>query len=390
MKYDFDEHIDRSHSNALKWMELERHWGRTDLLPLWVADMDFRTPDFIIETLHRRLTHEVLGYTSPHDGYFDAIIDWNREQYGLSIRRENINYVPGVVAGIYLAMQALTEKGDRILIQQPVYHPFAFVPRASERVIVNSPLRQTAEGFEMDLDDLRRRLPGCKLMVLCNPHNPGGIVWSPEVLREVAEIAAANQVTVVSDEIHCDMLLDGRRHVPFASVSDTARRISITLQSPTKSFNMPGIVAAHALVFDDQLRRRYFSYVEQSDMDLGNVFAFIAVEAAYRHGRDWKAQMLDYVQQNIDYVDAFLQEHIPAIRAIRPQASFLVFLDCRGLGFDTQEELEEFFAGKAHLALNSGTLFGPGGKGFMRLNVGTPRHVLEQALQQLQAAYERR
>lgn len=390
MKYDFDEHIDRSHSNALKWMELERHWGRTDLLPLWVADMDFRTPDFIIETLHRRLTHEVLGYTSPHDGYFDAIIDWNREQYGLSIRRENINYVPGVVAGIYLAMQALTEKGDRILIQQPVYHPFAFVPRASERVIVNSPLRQTAEGFEMDLDDLRRRLPGCKLMVLCNPHNPGGIVWSPEVLREVAEIAAANQVTVVSDEIHCDMLLNGRRHVPFASVSDTARRISITLQSPTKSFNMPGIVAAHALVFDDQLRRRYFSYVEQSDMDLGNVFAFIAVEAAYRHGRDWKAQMLDYVQQNIDYVDAFLQEHIPAIRAIRPQASFLVFLDCRGLGFDTQEELEEFFAGKAHLALNSGTLFGPGGKGFMRLNVGTPRHVLEQALQQLQAAYERR
>lgn len=387
MKYDFDEHIDRSQTSALKWVELERFWGRKDLLPLWVADMDFRTPDFILRTLRQRLEHEVLGYTCPHDGYFEAIINWNRQQYGLSVRREEISYVPGVVAGIYLAIQALTEKGDRILIQQPVYHPFAFVPRASERIIVNSPLRWNEGRFEMDLDDLRRQIQGCKLMILCNPHNPGGITWPADVLRQVADIAAENGVTVVSDEIHCDMLLAGRRHVPFASVSDTARRVSITLQSPTKTFNMPGVVAAHALVFDDTLRRRYFNYVEQSDMSLGNVFAFPVVEAAYRQGEEWKSQMLAYVQDNIDYVDRFLQENIPLIRALRPEASFLIFLDCRGLGFDTQEELEQFFADKAHLALNSGTLFGPGGKGFMRLNVGTPRHTLEQAMSQLLAAY---
>ncbi len=387
MNYNFDEHIDRSATHALKWMELERFWGRTDLLPLWVADMDFRTPPFIIETLKQRLEHEVLGYTCPHEGYFRAITEWNRKQYGIAVRKEEIKYVPGVVSGIYLALQALTEKGDRILIQQPVYHPFAFVPEASERIIVNSPLRWNNGTFEMDLDDLDRRIEGCRMMILCNPHNPGGIVWPAEVLRRVAEIAAAHGVTVVSDEIHCDMLLGDRKHIPFASVSETARRISITLQSPTKTFNMPGIVAAHALVFDEALRRRYFHYVEQSDMDLGNVFAFPCVEAAYTQGEEWKRQMLDYVQSNIDYVEQFLQNHLPAIRPIRPQASFLVFLDCRGLGFGTQEELEHFFADKAHLALNSGTLFGPGGKGFMRLNVGCPRHTLEQAMQQLQAAY---
>lgn len=386
MTYNFDETIDRSASNASKWAKMEQIWGRKDLLPLWVADMDFRTPPFIINTLRQRLDHEVLGYTCPHEGYYQSIIDWNNEQYGLSVKREEVMYVPGVVAGIYQIMQALTEKGDRILIQSPVYHPFTLVPEASERIIVRSPLRWNKDTFEMDLEDLEERICGCKLMILCNPHNPGGIVWTADSLRRVADICAKHNVTVIADEIHCDMVLGGHRHIPFASVNDTARRISITLQSPTKTFNMPGIVAAHALVFDETLRRRYFSYAEQSDFDLGNVFAFLAVEAAYTQGKEWKSQMLDYVQDNIDYVDEFLRTRLPAIGMIRPQASFLVFLDCRGLNFGTQTELERFFAEKAGLALNSGTLFGEEGKGFMRLNVGCPRRTLEQALKQLQTA----
>lgn len=388
MIYNFDEHIDRTASSALKWVQMEKIWGRKDLIPLWVADMDFRTPPFIINTLKKRLEHDVLGYTSPHEGYYRAIVNWNREQYGQNVAPENIKYIPGVVSGIYQCMQAFTEKGDRILIQSPVYHPFTNVPEASERIIVRSPLRWKDGMYEMDLDDLGARIRGCKMMILCNPHNPGGVVWSKETLQRVADICAENNVTVVSDEIHCDMLLQGRRHVPFASVSDTARRISITLQSPTKTFNMPGVVAAHALVFDEQLRRRLFTYAELSDFDLGNVFAYLAIEAAYTQGLEWKRQMLDYIQGNIDYVDNYLQTHIPAIRIIRPQASFLIFLDCRGLGFGTQAELEDFFADKAHLALNSGTMFGPEGKGFMRLNVGCPRSTLEQALKQLQAACE--
>lgn len=390
MNYNFDEHIDRSQSHCTKWQQMAQIWGRTDLLPMWIADMDFRTPDFIINTLRQRLEHEILGYTCPGDGYFKAIADWNLDRHGTAIQREQIKYVPGVVAGIYLALQTFTEKGDRVLIQQPVYHPFANVTEAVGRVIVNNPLRWNENHFEMDLDDLRQRIRGCKLMILCNPHNPGGITWPAETLRQVAEIAAENGVTVVSDEIHCDMVLQGHQHVPFASVSDTARRISITLQSPTKAFNMPGIVSAYAIVFDDALRQRYFDYVERSDMDMGNVFAFLAVEAAYTQGNEWNRQMLAYIQSNIDYVDDFLRTNLPAIRAIRPQASFLVFLDCRGLGFDTQEELEQFFADKAHLALNSGTVFGPNGKGFMRLNVGCPRNTVEQAMNQLLKAYRER
>lgn len=390
MTYDFNEPIDRSQTSATKWRQMKTIWGRTDLIPMWIADMDFRTPDFIINTLRGRLNHEVLGYTCPDEGYFKAIADWNLHRHNLAVQPEHIKYVPGVVAGIYLALQAFTEKGDRVLIQQPVYHPFAHVPEAVERVIVNNPLRWNEDHFEMDLDDLRQRIRGCKLMILCNPHNPGGITWPEETLRQVAEIAAENGVTVVSDEIHCDMVLQGHRHVPFASVSNTARRISITLQSPTKAFNMPGVVSAYALIFDETLRRRYFGYVEQSDMDLGNVFAFQAVEAAYTQGQEWNRQMLAYIQGNIDYVDEFLRTNVPAIRAIRPQASFLVFLDCRGLGFDTQEELERFFVDKAHLALNSGTMFGPNGKGFMRLNIGCPRRTVEQAMNQLLKAYRER
>ena len=387
MEFNFNEKIDRSSSHAMKYMALERFWGRKDLLPLWVADMDFKTPPFIMEAIRKRLEHEVLGYTCPHDGYYSSIIRWNEQRYGMIVDRNEIKYIPGVVAGIFLAIQTFTEKGDKILIQQPVYHPFAFVPQGSERTVVNNPLRWENGRYEMDLEDLREKSKGCRLMILCNPHNPGGVLWSKETLQAVADICQENGVIVVSDEIHGDMMLQGRKHLPFASVSQAARDISITLQAPTKAFNMPGIVAAHALVYNETLRKRYFEFIERSDMDLGNVFAFLAVEAVYTQGEDWLEQMLEYVQKNINYVDGFLQENCPLIKAVCPEASFLVWLDCRALNFENQAVLEDFFADKAHLALNSGTLFGENGQGFMRLNVGCPRCTLEQAMTQLKEAY---
>ena len=270
----FDEIIPREGTDSYKLKYLKEVCGRTDVIPMWVADMDFRTPPFVMNTIQRRLQQGILGYTCTNEAYFNAICQWNRDEYGMEVRPEEISYVPGVVSGIFLSLLRFTEKGDKILIQEPVYHPFHLVPEANERRVVMSSLRDNSESFEMDFDRLRQDIKGCKMMILCNPHNPAGICWSRETLQEVAHICAEENVLVVSDEIHCDMLFGGRRHVPFASVSEEARMNSITLQAPTKTFNLPGIVSAHAIVFNPSIRRRLFSFIEGSDQDLGNVLCY--------------------------------------------------------------------------------------------------------------------
>lgn len=391
MTYNFDEIVPREGTDAIKLDRVKDACGSDDLLPMWVADMDFRTPPFVMDVIRQRMAQGIMGYTCQNPPYYEAICRWNKAQYGVDITREMVCYVPGVVAGIFLAVQALTEKGDRILIQEPVYHPFSFVPETCGRQVVQSSLRRTATGFAMDFDRLRADIQGCKLMILCNPHNPAGICWEKEELQQVAEICAEAGVTVVSDEIHCDMLFGERRHVPFASVSDTARRISITLQAPTKTFNLPGIVASHAIVYDEQLRSRYFNFIWGTDMDLGNVFACDCVMACYSdEGREWKQQMLDYVQGNIDLIVKRLAAECPQIVPIVPQASFLVFLDCNGLGFKTQGEMDQFFALEAKVGMNSGAMFGKGGTGFMRMNVGCPRATVSEAIDRIVAAVRAR
>jgi len=361
--------------------------GRTDVLPMWVADMDFRTPPFITRAIARRLEQGILGYTCGMPSYKESICRWVKRLHGMDITPDMVSYVPGVVSGIFLALQVFSEKGDKVLIQQPVYHPFRLVPEATDRQVVQNRLRRTAESFEMDFDALERDIQGCRMMILCNPHNPAGICWSRETLRRVADICAAAGALVVSDEIHCDMVLPGHRHTPFATVSEAARSISITLQAPSKTFNMPGIVCSHAIVPDEGLRRRFFEYIEGTDQDLGNVFAYDCARACYTdEGDEWRRQMLGYVQGNIDFLEDSLRRRCPKIRMIRPEASFLVFLDCRELGL-AQPRLEDFFINKARLALNSGTTFGSLGEGYMRLNVGCPRSTVEQAVEQLAAAY---
>ncbi len=411
MEYNFDQQIDRRGSDSMKWKFLKTMWGREDLLPMWVADMDFATPPFIIQAIEKRLhEHPVLGYICSHDRYWDAICQWNLEHYGQKVERKEVNYVPGVVCGIFLALQVFTEKGDKVLIQQPVYHPFHLVPEATDRVIVDSPLKWTGESFEMDLDQLRKDVKGCKLMILCNPHNPAGLCWSRETLEEVAEICYETGTLVVSDEIHCDMLLGGRKHIPFASVSEKARMNSITLQAATKTFNMPGVVASQAIVYNPEVRDRYFSYIEGTDMDLGNAFAYDCVTSAYsKEGDEWRKRMLEYVEGNIAYMTEFLKDNCPLIKAIQPEASFLVFLNNKALldvleakathykheegealtpNQIAQRRLEYFYADGAHLALNSGSMFGDEGTGFMRINMGCPRSTVEQAMKQIKMAYD--
>ena len=386
-KYNFDEVIDRRHTDSVKWDGMQDMWGRTDLIPLWVADMDFATAPFITEAIRKRCENPVLGYTRKPDSYYEAIIRWNRMRYGLEVEKEMIGFVPGIVPGIGMALNAFTEKGDKVMIQPPVYHPFRWLVERNERTLVQSPLKWEEGMYRMDMKDFREQVKGCKVFILCNPHNPGGIVWKEEELQEVAEICHEEGVLVFSDEIHADLTLPPYQHRPFASISEKARMNSVTFMSPSKAFDMPGLSASHAIIPNPELRARFRKFMDACELDLGHAFAFLAVEAAYSNGTEWLEQCLAYIQGNVDYMDEYLKANAPKIKVVRPQASYLVWLDCREMGM-TQEDLNRFFVEKARLALNDGAMFGKEGEGFMRFNAGCPRSVIERAMKQLVEAYQ--
>lgn len=389
MHYNFDENIDRSDSHCVKLEKMKAIFGRDDLIPLWVADMDFKSPPAIAEALRERVNHEIYGYTIASEDYYQAIRGWLADRHGWQVNIEDICFVPGVVKGFAFAIDQFTEKHDKVIIQPPVYHPFRIVTSSLGREVVNNPLLLEDGKYKMDLVGLRSILAHqkCKMLILCNPHNPGGRVWLPDELRELAEICYNNNVFVVSDEIHADLALPGYCHTPFATVSEKALSNSLTLMAPSKTFNLAGIVSSFAVIPDKNIREQYLSYLEPRELDQGTLFAYTATTAAYEKCGNWLDEMLTYVQENIDYVDRFLKEQIPQIRAMRPEASFLVWLDCHGLGLN-RSELVKLFVEGAGLALNEGSMFGSGGEGFMRLNVGTPRNILEKALNKLKKAID--
>lgn len=387
MQYNFDEIVDRSGTHAIKLEKLKPVFGYEDLIPLWVADMDFKSPPAIVEALKQRVEHGVFGYTLPSEAYTDSIVNWLGRRHRWQVKGEQINFVPGVVKGFAFAIDEFTEKGDKIIIQPPVYHPFRIVTGSLGREVVNNPLILENGQYRMDFEGLRRIVSDndCKMLILCNPHNPGGRAWSPEELGELADICYEHNILVVSDEIHADMALQGYQHTVFASVSGKAEEISITLMAPSKTFNIAGIVSSFAVIPNKKIRERYLAYLEPRELQQGTIFAFTATRAAYDECGEWLDQMLDYVQGNVDFVNNYLKENIPEIKAILPEASFLVWLDCRALNL-SQRELVKLFVEKAHLALNDGTMFGPGGEGFMRLNVGCPRSIIEKGLNNLKKA----
>lgn len=385
MKYDFDKPVDRNNTCCVKYDALEAVFGKAGLLPLWVADMDFETPDFIIDALKERLEHPVLGYACELPDYWPSVVDWQKRRNGWEIDPSHLAFVPGIVKGIGMVINVFTEPGDKIIIQPPVYHPFRLVPQKNGREILWNPLKLTEHGYEMDLEQLESVIDGCRVLILSNPHNPAGVAWPVETLRRLAEICRRHGVIVISDEIHSDMYLFGKKHVPFATVSDAAREISITFAAPSKTFNIAGVITSYCVVPDDSLRERLFSWIHANEMDAKGIFPPVATAAAYRKGEPWLEQMLAYVGQNVLYVEDFCREHIPGIVPMRPDASFLVWLDCRGLGLD-HDALISLFVDKAGLALNDGAMFGPGGEGFMRMNVGTRKAVLEEAMERLAAA----
>lgn len=390
MKYDFDKLVDRTGSNDVKHEELQTIWGRTDLLPLWVADMDFETPSFITDALKKRLEHSLFGYTKEPDDLWPSVIDWVRDHHQWELKPEWLTYIPGIVRGMGMVVNVFLKEDEKVIVQPPVYHPFFLTPEGNHRGVVRNPLKKLENGYyEMDFENLEKVADEkCKLLILSNPHNPAGLCWSKETLQRLAHFCYTHKILVVSDEIHCDMALWDNKHIPFATVSKEAEQNSITFSAPSKTFNIAGIVSSWAIVPNDEIREKFYSWLEANEMNAPHLFSPIATIAALREGEEWRREMLHYVEKNIDFVIDYCREYIPAIRPLRPQASFLVWLDCRELGLN-HDQLQDLFVDKAHLALNDGEMFGQGGEGYMRLNVAEPQSVLKQALEQLREAVQK-
>lgn len=385
---DFDKIVDRHNTNALKYVRLPQMYGTDALTALWIADMDFETPEFIVEAMRRRLDHKIFGYTGEPDEYRPRICQWVENHGEWKIRPEWISFIPGIVKGIGFAINVFVKPDEKVIIQPPVYHPFRLTPLANKRQVVYNPLILNEDGtFDMDFDNLAEVADEkCRMLILCNPHNPGGRIWPKETLKRLADFCAERNILVISDEIHCDMPLWGNRHIPFASVSEAAAQNSITFQAPSKTFNIAGIVSSFAIVPNPGIREKFFSWLAANELNEADIFAHIAACAAYTpEGEAWRKEMLAYVEDNIRFVEDFCIEKIPSIKPLRPQASFLIWLDCRGLNL-SQTELVDIFVKKAKLALNDGTMFGPEGTGFMRLNIAAPRSVLNSALTSLAQA----
>ena len=388
--YDFDKVIDRTGTNAVKLEALQRLYGRTDLLPLWVADMDFETPSFITEALRQRLEHSLFGYTEMPDNYWAVVADWIESHHNWKVEQEWLTYIPGIVKGIGMVVNFFEKEDEKVIIQPPVYHPFRLTPQGNGRQVVYNPLREEADGtYSMDFDNLEQVADEkCRVLLLSNPHNPGGVVWNRETLVRLADFCYKHHILVVSDEIHCDMALWGNRHIPFASVSAEAAACSITFGAPSKTFNIAGIVSSYAIVPNEEIRRPFYRWLEANELNEPTLFAPIATIAAFSQGEQWRQEMLRYIEGNIRLVMEYCSVHIPQVKALCPQASFLVWLDCRGLELN-HEQLVDLFVNQAHLVLNDGEMFGPGGEGFMRMNVASPRSVIRQALEQLAEAVHR-
>ena len=350
--------------------------------------MDFKTPPFIVETIRKRLEHEVLGYTFTNSSWKPAIQNWVLRRYGWDVSPGEIGFVGGIVPAISFALQCFTAPGDKVLIQPPVYPPYHNVTKELGRTLVTNPLKLVNGQLEVDFTDFEEKVKGCKLFLLCNPHNPCGRVWCKAELQRMCDICVQNNVLIVSDEIHCDMTLKGFTHIPFASVSDDAKNNSITFMAASKTFNIAGLKSSYHIIQNEGLRKQYNEFLRKNELDSAHLFATAPVATAYNEGDEWLSQMLEYVEANIDYMEDFLKANMPKLNMIRPQASFLVFLDARSLGLP-HDELVRFFIREAKVGMNDGATFGEGGSGFMRMNLGCPRSVLKKALGQIKSAYDK-
>ena len=376
MKYDFDKTIDRRATNSYKWDSAPE-----GVLPMWVADMDFRTAPAIIDALQKRVAHGIFGYTRVPDAYYDAVTSWFSRRHGWDIDREWIIYTSGVVPAVSAVIKALTVPGDKVIVQTPVYNCFFSSIRNNGCEIVSNPLRRTADTYEMDFDALERCAadPRTKVMLLCNPHNPAGRVWTPDELTRLGNICLRNGVTVVSDEIHCELVYQGFRYTPFASLSDAFLHRSVTCVSPSKAFNIAGLQIANIVAFDNDLRSRIDKAININEVCDVNSFGVAATIAAYNEGEEWLNQLVDYLHGNYEAMAEFCRRELPEFPITRLEGTYLVWMDCSSLGMPS-DALEHALLDDARLWLNAGTMYGAEGEGYMRWNIACPRSVMLDGL----------
>jgi cysteine-S-conjugate beta-lyase len=385
-EYNFDEIIERHGTQCIKHDFNREYFGTDDIIPMWVADMDFRTPDFVMEAIRKRTEHEIMGYTKRSHGFFQAIINWYKRRQNWSIEPDWIIFTPGIVPALHFSVRAFTSPGDKIIIQPPVYHPFFSVIEENQREILINPLTLRNGKYYMNLDNLKDQLDDrVKLMLLCHPHNPVGRNWTPEELTELGNICLERNILIISDEIHSDLILPGQKHVPLAAISSSFAEITITCIAPSKTFNLAGLSTA-VVVISDSMKRKVFSReIETSHLWVGNIFGNIALEAAYRNGDGWLDQLMNYLLNNFKILDFYLKQFIPEIKLIWPEATYLAWLNMSGLNLD-EASLKYFMIHKAGLGCNDGSVFGPGGQGFQRMNIACPKVILNKSLDQLRHA----
>ncbi len=386
--YDFDKIIDRRGTSCLKYdFQIERR-GRDDLLPLWVADMDFALPESILDDIKNRVSHGIFGYTDPKGEYFASVIGWFEAHFGWKGKSEWITVTPGVVVAISVAVRALTKEGDGVLIQQPVYYPFSEAILLNRRKLVNNQLVYDGGKYSIDFDDFEKKIvdEDVKLFILCSPHNPVGRVWTVEELRKMGEICLKHNVIVVSDEIHCDFTYEGSTHTMFPSLGEEFENNVVLCTAPSKTFNIAGLHVSNIFIPNPEIRKKFKGELEAFGFSQPNIMGLVACQSVYSKGDEWYKELKKYIAENLSFASTYLTENMPKIKLVKPQGTYLIWLDCEELGLDV-EELESFVEDKAKLWVDFGKIFGKESGQFIRLNIACPRATLKQALEQLKDAY---
>jgi len=390
MKYNFDELVDRQNTDCVKHDGMGMFLKANDCLPMWVADMDFKSPPCIVNAIKKRLEHEVFGYTLKTDRFYNSIIHWMQNSHNWTIQKEWISFSPGVVAGFTIAIEQLTNPGDEIIIQTPVYFPFFQTIISTGRKVIYNPLSLVNGRMTIDFEDLNSKItPKVKMLLLCNPHNPGGSVWKKEELNALADICIANNILVVSDEIHADIVFTPAKHVPFASISNEIAELTLTVMSHSKTFNVAGLTTSFVITQNKEMLAKFNTGLHIPHLHMGNIFGTEALIAAYNEGKPWLDELLIYLKTNVLFVDDYLKTEIPVLKLIKPESTYLLWIDCRELKLNPKE-LNDFFLKNAKVAINEGSMFGPGGEGFIRMNIGCPKATVKMALERIKLALNHR
>lgn len=384
--YNFDELVDRTNTNCIKYDGRQMFFGNADVLPLWVADMDFRTPDFIVNAIRKRADHEIFGYTFRSESYSQSIVSWLKRRHNWEIKPEWISFSPGVVAGLTMAIEAFSKPGDGVIIQPPVYFPFFDSVKGTGRTLIENPLKLENGRYQFDLDDLKQKItPKTRLLLLSNPHNPGGMAWTEPELNALAQVCLDNKILIISDEIHSDLIFPGFKHTPLAGISDEIAQNSVICMAPSKTFNTAGLTTSFLVIPNKRHLAAYERVMRLPHLHMGNIFGTVALEAAYTHGDEWLAQLMNYLHENYLTLETFFAKHLPEVKVMKPEATYLIWIDFSAYGL-TDEELNSRLI-EGGVGLNRGVQFGKQANGFMRINIGCPRSVLEEALQRIQKVF---